>query len=176
MIPLSIATKQSRIFILRGAHCVALCALIALAAVLVVAASAVAEQGFALIGTWQQTDKSGVLTVSFNANGTFQSRLCWPPGPGGTGSGCAQWQGTYRATGASSWSAVVRSFRNCASGGGCNSCPKSRGDLPTPGNYGCDIAKSLFGITVGTRINQSLQMQGPNQGVNQNGQTWRRIR
>ena len=87
--------------------------------------SAVAQQEFELIGTWQQTDKDGIQTVTFDRNGTFFAQWDFPPGPGGTGSGRAQWQGKYRATGPSSWAAQVRVFQSCATGGGCMSCPPS---------------------------------------------------
>jgi hypothetical protein len=175
MLPIPIASGKFPVFTLRGAHCIALFTLIALSAVLI-AGSAVAEQRFALIGTWEHTDKNGVSTIAFNPDGTFNSKTCVGTGANGQGSGCAQWRGKYRATGASSWAAQVQSFRNCASGGGCNSCPRSRGDLPGPGNYGCEIAKNLFGITLGVRMNQSWQMQGANQGADRSGQTWRRVR
>jgi hypothetical protein len=141
-----------------------------------VASLAVAQQGFALMGTWQHTEKSFFSTVTFNPDGTFQSKYCVGTGASGQGSGCAQWRGIYRATGASSWVAQVQAFQNCASGGGCNSCPRSRGDLPAPGNYGCDIAKSLFGLTIGTQMKQGWQMQGQNQYVDEQGQMWRRVR
>jgi hypothetical protein len=172
MISMTIAVKKFFIFNLRCAYCIALFTMIVLA-VVSVAGSAVAEQGFALIGTWQQTDNNGVRTVTFNRDGTFFTLWDFPPGRGGTGSGRAQWQGIYQATGASSYAAQVRVFQSCASGGGCSSCPPGRGDLP--GTDGCWLA-DYYGLTPGKWLEESWQMQGPNQGVLSDGRTWRRIR
>jgi hypothetical protein len=172
MISMTIAMKNVSMFNLRCVHFIALFTLIVLG-VVSVAGSAAAEQGFALIGAWQQTDKEWVQTVVFNPDGTFSSQWDFPPGPGGTGSGRAQWHGTYRPTGASSWAAQVWAFQACASGGGCSSCPPGRGELP--GSNGCGLAE-YYGLTPGKWLEQGWQMQGPNQGVNQNGKTWRRIR
>jgi hypothetical protein len=172
MIPMPITAKKMSILNLRSAYCIALFALLVLAAVSVTG-PAVAEQGFALIGTWQHTDKEGVKTNSFNRDGTFFAQWDFPPGQGGTGSGRAKWQGIYRATGASSLAYQVRVFQSCASGGSCISCPPGRGELP--GSNGCALAK-YYGLTPGEWHEQSMQMQGANQYVDQYRQTWRRIR
>jgi hypothetical protein len=132
-----------------------------------------AEQGFALIGTWQHTDKEGVQSTSFNGDGTFFTQWDFPPGQGGTGSGRAQWHGTYRATGASAWTGQVRVFKSCASGGTCVSCPPGRGEFP--GSNGCALAQH-YGLAPGKASSTSWQMQGANQAVDSYGRTWRRIR
>jgi len=152
-------------------------ALLAMAVLAVIAISgpAMAQQEFALFGTWQKTDQNGVFTVVFNPDWTFQSRQCWPPGPGGTGSGCAQWRGWFKPTGASSWVAKIAAIQICAAGGGCNSCPQSPQDLPGPANYGCEMARNMFGLTLGVQKEQGLRMQGPNQGTFLDGSVWRRI-
>jgi hypothetical protein len=146
---------------------------LALLVAMSVTGSAFAQQGFALIGTWQQTDKDGIQTVVFKPDGTFFSQWDFPPGPGGTGSGRAQWQGIYRATGASSYAAQVGVFQVCASGGGCVSCPPGGGELP--GSDGCGLAR-YYGLTPGEWREVSMQMQGPDQGVLKDGRRWRRIR
>jgi hypothetical protein len=174
MIPISITTKQFRIFILRGAHCVALCALIALAAVLVVAASAVAEQGFALIGSWENTARATQNSPAFTQMWTFR-----PDGTCayeyatayGQGSGTTQMQCRYRPTGASSLVVQVKAYRLCT-GGMCNSCPLRAGEMPGNACY----AAQTQGMTPGTQWQASVRMQGPNQYVDQNGITFRRVR
>ena len=145
-------------------------------AIVLLSAPAFAQQGFAMMGTWQMTSKDGVMTVVFSADGRFQTRYCNAPGAGGSGSGCSQWSGLYRPQSASSWAYQIQSFQLCASGGGCNSCPRSRTDLPSSPTYGCDLARSLYGITIGKQETESWRMQGPNQALDQNGRTWRRIR
>jgi hypothetical protein len=172
MISMPTVSKKFSIFNFRCEHCIALFTLIVLAVVSVVGL-AVAQQGFALIGTWQQVQKDSVQTVVFNPDETFYGTMDVAPGAGGTGSGRTQWRGVYRATGASSWVAEVQFFQMCASGGGCSSCPPSRGELP--GGNGCALAQYM-GLTPGTRHEQGWQMQGPNQGVDQGRNTWRRIR
>jgi hypothetical protein len=175
MIPMAFFTRQNPAFTFRLLHIFAIVLLIVVTAFFVTV-PAFAQQGFAMLGTWQSTTKDGVLTVAFNGDGMFTTRSCWPPGPGGTGSGCATWRGKYRATGASSWVSQANTFQSCASGGGCNSCPRSRGDLPGPQNYGCDIMKSMFGISLNTQNNETMKMQGPNQALDTAGRTWRRTR
>ncbi len=175
MIPKTFFARKIPDFNFRRLHLLAIVLLIAVTAFFVTV-PVLAQQGFAMLGTWQSTTKDGVLTVAFNGDGTFTTRSCWPPGPGGTGSGCATWRGKYRVTGVSSWVSQAHSFQSCASGGGCNSCPRSRGDIPGPQNYGCDIMKSMFGINLGAQNSESMTMQGPNQALDSSGRTWRRIR
>jgi hypothetical protein len=149
---------------------IALFALAALA-VVSVAGPAVAREGFALIGTWQHTDRTGIQVYAFNPDGTFYGQLDIPPA-NGTGSGRIQWQGSYRATGVSSHVSQVQVFRFCASGGGCSSCPPARGEMP--GGNGCALAYNM-GLTPGVQQQTSVQMQGPNQYV-AGGSTFRRVR
>jgi hypothetical protein len=172
MISMTIAAKKSPRFNFQCAHCMAIFALVVLASISV-AGSAVAQEGFALIGTWQQVQKDSVQTVVFNPDGTFFGEMDVAPGAGGTGSGRTQWRGVYRATGASSWVAQVEFFEMCASGGSCSSCPPGRGEMP--GGNGCLLAQYM-GLTPGARLEQGWQMQGPNQGLDQSRNTWRRIR
>jgi hypothetical protein len=143
---------------------------------LIVINSAFAQEQFALVGVWQQTNSNGVQTISFNPDGTFLTRFANPPAANGMGSGLSQWRGQYQPTSESSWVARIVAIQICASGGGCNSCPASPQDLPAPPNYGCEIAKAVFGITLGVQAEQGWKMQGPGQAVDQWGGTWRRIR
>ena len=48
--------------------CIALA--VVFVAVLSVASPVVAEEGFALIGAWEHTEKTVYLTITFNPNGT----------------------------------------------------------------------------------------------------------
>jgi hypothetical protein len=143
---------------------------------LIVVNSAFAQQEFALVGVWQRTDNNGVMTIAFNPDHTFLTRFANPPAANGMGSGMSQWRGQYRPTSASSWIAKIVAIQICASGGGCNSCPASPQDLPAPPNYGCEMAKAAFGITLGVQEEQGWKLQAPNQAVDQWGGTWRRIR
>jgi hypothetical protein len=149
----------------------AITALIVLAAVLPTGL-ADAQQGFALVGTWQQVQKDSVTTLVFRPDGTYQGTTDVAPGAGGSGSGRAQWRGTYRPTGTSSYIVQIQFFQMCASGGGCSSCPPSRGELP--GSNGCALAQYM-GLAPGVQPERSCKMQGYNQCSDAGGQ-WRRIR
>jgi hypothetical protein len=151
---------------------ITLFALVALA-VLSFAGSAIAQQRFSLLGVWQQTAQTGVQTLTFNPDETFNCQMAVPPGPNGQGSGLLKWWGRYRATGAASYTYQVQTFQLCPSGVGCSHCPPQRGDFP--GNDVCQLARSM-GLEVGVQNQVSVQMQGPNQYADQSGQTWRRVR
>jgi len=127
-------------------HCTAFFLLVALA-VVSVSGPAAAEQGFALIGTWQRSDPQVTVAFTLNPNGTFDAQYCTA---GQYGSGCMQWNGVYRPTGALSYVYKVQSFQ-----GAGGSCPPQRGDMP--GSNGCGYAQML-GIKVGVQRDESFQM------------------
>lgn len=156
----------------RPAHLISVFFLIAIVAV-PLGGSAFAQQGFALLGTWQQTQKDSIQTVVFNPDGTFFGNMDVAPGAGGTGSGRTQWRGTYRVTGPSSWIARVEFWQMCASGGSCFSCPPSPGEMP--GSNGCGVAQYM-GLPVGVQLDSSWQMKGQNQCTDKYGQPWQRYR
>jgi hypothetical protein len=167
---IQIVLKKISIFIvfsLFGRHfyksCFALFALVALALSFTV--SAFAEQKFALIGTWEHTEKTVYLTITFNPNGTCYGKI------GGVNS-ISQWRGTYQATGASSYILQVQTFRECSSGGACGSCPRRLGDSRF--SNGCNSAQ-IWGIIPGEKTKHSPQMQGPDQFVAKTGATWCRV-
>jgi hypothetical protein len=162
-----VASNKFSIFNLRSEFCISLLSLVIFAVVLV-AGFAVAEQGFALIGTWQHVQKDSVTTLVFYSNGTFHTKIDIASG----GSGHKLWRGTYRATGASSWVAYVQAYQFCgALAGSCNSCPRQRGDLLV-GN-GCARAKEE-GLPIGVPLKRSAHMQGPDTFVI-DGTTFRRV-
>jgi hypothetical protein len=135
--------------------------------------SAIAQQGFSLLGVWQQSAQTGVQTLTFNPDGTFNCQMAIPPGPNGQGSGFFRWWGRYKATGAASYIFQVQTFQLCPSGTACSHCPPQRGDIP--GNNVCQLARSM-NVEVGVQKQVSVQMQGANQYADQVGQTWRRLR
>lgn len=137
-------------------------ALVALA--LSFAGPAVAEGRFALLGTWEHTEATFYRTVTFYPNGTTYGRIV------GVNS-VSDMRGTYKATGASSWDGQIQTYRSCASGGSCGSCPRRLGDSRY--SNGCESAK-IWGITPGVNRKTSVQMQGPDTFVI-NGITFRRV-
>ncbi|MHC1729546.1 MAG: hypothetical protein AB9866_26675 [Syntrophobacteraceae bacterium] len=179
MISISIASKKSLSLTLGPNICphrhsfrIAFFALVAIAAVSF-AYPAFAQQGFSLIGTWQRTVSTEVQMLTFKTDGTFYAQTAVPPGPYGQGSGYTKWWGMYGMKGATSWVATIQVFQVCASGVACMSCPPAPGDFP--GSNTCGVAQSL-GLTPGVQHERSFQIQGPNQFVDQFGQTWRRVR
>jgi hypothetical protein len=186
---MQIASKNVPFFIvfsLLGRHfqksCVALFTLVVLMAALL-AGTAVAEQGFALIGTWEHKGKAtreitvDTSTVVFKPDGTFTTTWTVVPSPGqrDLAPGVSTWRGTYRATGKSSWVATVKSYQNCEKKtGSCNSCPRQRGDGRGYKNA-CANAKKV-GLPVGVPKKNSVQMQGPDTYVTDSGDTFRRVR
>jgi hypothetical protein len=130
-----------------------------------VAGTALAEQGFSLIGTWEAPAPEATMSFTLNPNGTFYAQYCTA---GRYGSGCVQWRGTYRATGVSSYSYITQAFQ-----GAGQSCPPQRGELP--GSNGCGLAQSM-GVRVGKQQEASYQMQSQYQIVDSAGTKWRRTR
>ena len=174
-----IASKKCPIFILRcllGGHFhksrIALFALVAFAVVLVTN-SAVAQQGFVLIGGWETTmpatAKSSQTTVTqfFNRDGTFQVQLTMDPFKGHRG-GVKKYWGWYKATSASSIAFRVKGWQLC--GGDLKAC------LNCPGNQlACKDAKD-DGLEPGGEHQWSFTAHGSNEIVGQAGLVWHRIR
>ena len=153
------------------AYSVALIALVALAA-LSLTDRAIAQQGFSLVGTWEQTASTGVQTLTYNRDGTFYGTMAIPPGPNG-GSGLSKWWGKYRMRSETSYVAQIQVFQVCATGVPCASCPPGPGEMP--GSNACGLAQYV-GLVPGVQYDRSFQVQGPSQFVDQFGQTWRRVR
>jgi hypothetical protein len=155
--------KSCRIFV----------ALIVLA-VVSFAGAANAQSGFALIGTWEHTERvaqnapANTSMWIFRPNGTcsFEYGTAYSGGSGQTQMHCK-----YRPTGATSLSITVQAYRLCT-GGICNSCPLRRGEMP--GNA-CAAAQ-VQGMTPGKQWQTSVRMQGPNQYTADDGTTWSRVR
>ncbi len=145
---------------------IAFLALVVLACMFI-SGPAIARQGFLLVGTWENTIRSGpapgVAMVTFNADGTFHSHRTYPKA-----NLYVKWWGTYRATGASSWVSRIQVVQDCR-GLACLSCP------PGPGGDCCAAARAA-GMPPGVPLKRSVQMQGPTQFVDQLGQSWQRVR
>jgi hypothetical protein len=182
----TIASTKFALSVLRclfGRHVQKFCvarriALFAIAAFTVgsIGGPAVAQEGFALIGVWEHTERATQnspgfsITWSMNPDGTcfWQGVVA---GAGG-GSGRMQARCRYRATGSSSFVFQVQAYQSCGSSGTCSSCP------PAPGEVfggGCSEAEQ-FGLAVGVQQQRSYRMQGPNQFVDEGGQMWLRVR
>jgi hypothetical protein len=161
---------------------IALFALVVLA-VVSVPCPAAAEQGFALIGTWEHTERAtreilvDTSTIVFKPNGTFTGKWTIKPDPArrDLAPGVITWRGTYSSTGASSWVATVQAYKSCEmKTGSCYSCPKQQGD-GRGGRNACAEAKK-YGLPVGVPIKNSAKMQGPDTFVTGAGDTFRRVR
>jgi hypothetical protein len=184
---MQIALKKNDIFIrfsLLARHCYKYCFILFALLVLVVLfkGSAIAETGFALIGTWEHTAGAtreilvDTSTIVFDPNGTFTGKWTIKPDPArrDLAPGVSTWRGTYKPIGMSSWVATVQSFQNCEKKtGSCNSCPRQRGD-GRGYKHTCANAKKL-GLPVGVPKKSSAQMQGPDTFV-LNGMTFHRVR
>jgi hypothetical protein len=137
-----------------------------------VAGSAVAQQGFALIGAWRhsepatQSTPAFTITQVFNADGKFNVQEMIAPRPGMVGV-VTKWLGSYRATGATSFVYQVQAWQSCSSGGACQSCP---------GTQQACILDQQGGVEPGIQKQASVQMRGPNQIIDQYGQAWFRVR
>jgi hypothetical protein len=137
------------------------------------AGTAVAEERFSLIGTWEYSEAgtpdnpANTQTQTFWRDGRYVGKWTISPLPARQVIfTVVNWRGNYRITGATTITYMVQALQRCAMGS-CVNWP-----------YGDNLSKLAkdMGIEPGVQHQGYFQPKGPNRFVDSSNRTWRRVR